>query len=67
MISRLSLWNLGPWDVTARRNVPDRRQRSERVWNGNQEGKSARLTQGEKKEVALQIVIQFLCRKLQRS
>ena len=48
MISRLSLWNLGPWDVTARRNVPDRWQ-SERVWNGNQEGKSARLTQGEKR------------------
>ena len=29
-------------------NVTDRRQRSERAWNGSQEGKSARLTQGER-------------------
>lgn len=29
-------------------NVPDRRQRSERAWNGSQEGKSACLTQRER-------------------
>ena len=35
---------------TSQPNVPDRRQRSERAWNGSQEGKSARLTQGERKK-----------------
>lgn len=41
----------GTWDPgMSQHNVTERRQRSERAWNGSQEGKSARLTQGERKK-----------------